>query len=117
MTKPNLIKEKCFKFVLSIVDLYKTLLKNKEFVISKQLLSSASSIGANIAESEAAQSNRDFMNKLSIASKEARETKCWLEILQYGKFVNIDYSAYLKDIDDIINILTRIVKTCSERYR
>ncbi len=74
MKKENLIKEKSYKFVLDIIKLYKFLTSKNEYVLSKQILRSGTSIGANIEESQAAQSKKDFISKLSIANKEARET-------------------------------------------
>ncbi len=111
MKKDNIIKERSFDFALKIISLYKILTENKEFALSKQLLRSGTSIGANIEESTAAQSTNDFIHKLSIASKEARETRYWLLLLEKSQLVSLDYSPYLKDIDDIINILTSIIKT------
>ncbi len=69
--KENVIKEKSFLFAIEIVSLYKVLVERKEFVLSKQLLRSGTSIGANVRESEHAQSKADFIHKLSIALKEA----------------------------------------------
>ncbi|MDR1129363.1 MAG: four helix bundle protein [Prevotellaceae bacterium] len=115
MKKDNVIREKSFAFALNIIALYKTLIEEKEYVLSKQLLRSGTSIGANIEESTAAQSVSDFIHKLSIASKEARETKYWLMLLQQSRLLDYDYSVYLKDIDEIINILTSIIKTMHER--
>jgi len=74
----NIIKEKSFRFALNIVRLYKELAAKHEFIISKQLLRSWASIGANVKEATAAQSRKDFISKMSIASKEARETVYWL---------------------------------------
>ncbi len=73
--KENVIKEKSFLFAIEIVSLYKVLVERKEFVLSKQLLRSGTSIGANVRESEHAQSKADFIHKLSIALKEANETE------------------------------------------
>ncbi len=73
--KENLIATKTFDFALSIIDLFIQLKKENEFIISKQIIRSGTSIGANVEEAIAAQSKKDFINKLSIASKEARETK------------------------------------------
>ncbi|MBI4972631.1 MAG: four helix bundle protein, partial [Candidatus Omnitrophica bacterium] len=81
MPKDNLIQQKSFDFALAIIDLYKKLTIAKEFVISKQLLRSATSIGANIEEAIAGQSKKDFLHKMAIASKEARETRYWLRLL------------------------------------
>lgn len=111
MKQENIIQTKSFQFSLKMIALYKILTENKEFIISKQLLRSGTSIGANIEEAIAAQSKRDFIAKMSISSKEARETKYWLRLLNESKLINHDYSEYLADIEDIINILTAIVKT------
>ena len=115
MKKDNIIKEKSFEFALKIIVLYKHLTEEKEFILSKQLLRSGTSIGANVEESTAAQSASDFIHKLSIASKEARETKYWLMLLQKSRLVDYDYSIYLKEIEEIINILTSIIKTMQEK--
>jgi len=115
MKKRNVIKEKSFEFALEIIALYKILVDKKEFVLSKQLLRSGTSIGANVEESTAAQSTNDFIHKLSIASKEARETKYWLMLLMQSRLVDQDYSIYLSKIDEIINILTSIIKTMQEK--
>jgi four helix bundle protein len=100
-----------FVFSMEIINLYKELVRHKEYVIAKQLLRSATSIGANVEEASAAISKRDFIAKMSIASKEARESRYWLRLLDRSKLVDIDYSAYLEKIELIINILTKIVKT------
>lgn len=113
--KENLIKNKTFYFSLSIIALYVKLKEEKEFVISKQLLRSATSIGANVVESEAAQSTADFISKLSIASKEARETKYWLMLLQKSELTKIEIEKYIEEIESIIRILTSIIKTTQER--
>lgn len=113
--KENLIKEKSFSFSSIIIRLYMQLKEEKEFVISKQLLRTAISIGANVVESEAAQSKADFISKLSIASKEARETKYWLQLLQKSELTKIEIIHYLEEIDSIIRILTSIIKTTQER--
>ena len=112
--KESIIREKSFSFALQIIKLYKLLRYNKEYVISKQLLRSGTSIGANIMEAAAAQSKKDFLSKMSIASKEARETKYWLSLLNESELVNISYGNHLDEINHIINILTKIVKTTSE---
>lgn len=109
--KENLIKDKSIEFAIEVIDLYKQLIKNNEYILSKQLLRAATSIGANVQESTAAQSRKDFISKLSIASKEARETKYWLILLDKSKLVDLDYSSYLLKIDEIICVLTAIIKT------
>lgn len=112
--KKNIIKEKSFEFAFEIIKLYILLKDRKEFVISKQLLRSGTSIGANVVEADAAQSRKDFLSKMAIASKEARETEYWLQLLQKSTLVDIPLDDYLDEIDNITNILTRIVKTTSE---
>lgn len=111
MKKENVILEKSFDFALQIIELYKKLVTEKEFIISKQVLRSGTSIGANIEEATAAISKRDFIAKMSISSKEARETRYWLRLLEKSKLVNIEVSDELKEVEEIINILTAIVKT------
>ena len=114
MKTNNVIVDKSFNFSLEIISLYKILIERKEFIISKQLLRSVTSIGANVEEAVAAQSRKDFIHKMSIASKEARETKYWIRLLEQSKLVETDYSSALINIDHILNILTKIVKTTSE---
>ena len=114
--KDNIIAIKSFDFALSIVNLFIELKKENEFIISKQILRSATSIGANIEEAIAAQSRKDFIHKMSIASKEARETKYWLRLLDKSKLTSIEMSSYLIEVEHIINIVTKIIKTSSESY-
>ena len=115
--KDNVIKEKSFNFSLNIINLYKELTTKKEFIISKQLLRSGTSIGANVEEASAAQTKRDFIAKMAIASKEARETKYWLNLLQKSQLVNKNFSEYLLNIEEIIKILTSIIKTSQENLK
>ena len=114
MKTENKILEMSFDFSLQIINLYKILVENKEFVLSKQLLKSGTSIGANVEEAIAAQSKKDFIMKMSIASKEARETRYWLKLLDKSKLVDTDYYIYLTSVEHIINIITKIVKTSQE---
>jgi four helix bundle protein len=111
--KENIIKEKSFEFALRIVKLYKYLIENKkEFVLSKQLLRSGTSVGAMVRESEHAESKADFIHKLSIALKEANEAEYWIELLFKSEFIDeISYKSISKDITEIIKLLTAIVKT------
>lgn len=112
--KGNLIEELSFQFALDAIGLYKILAANKEFIISKQLLRSSTSIGANIEEAQAAQSRRDFLSKISIAAKEARETHYWLRLLNESKIMNIDVRSYISKIISIGKVLTNIIKTTSK---
>lgn len=111
MKSQSLIQKRSFDFALLIIKLYQFLSSKNEFVLSKQILRSATSIGANVEEATAGQSKKDFITKMSIASKEARETKYWLRLLSESQIIKYDYSSLLKEIEEIINILTAIVKT------
>lgn len=117
MVKENKIQDLTFNFSLQIISLYKILIQHNEYVISKQLLRSATSIGANVEEANAAQTKKDFTMKMSISSKESRETRYWLRLLDQSKLVDYDYSTYLSSIEHIINILTKIVKTSQESLK
>jgi four helix bundle protein len=113
--KKNIIKDKSFDFAIKIIDLYSKLRQQNEFVISKQLLRSGTSIGANIEEAIAAQSSKEFIWKLSIATKEARETRYWILLLDRTQIVKIDYTMIKIDVEEIINILYSILKTMSKK--
>jgi four helix bundle protein len=117
MKKDNIIQIRSFEFALQIIELYKLMTSQKEYVISKQLLRSGTSIGANVEEATAAISKKDFIAKMSIASKEARETKYWLRLLSESSVVDCDVKKYLEEIDHIVNILTAIIKTSQESLR
>jgi four helix bundle protein len=111
MKQDNIIQDKSFEFALKIIGLYQKIVEQKEYILSKQLLRSGTSIGANIEEALARSSKKDFTTKMSISLKEARETRYWLRLYDASKLVDLDYSEYLVEIEDIINILTAIVKT------
>ena len=117
MKKENIILDKSFDFALQIIELYKQLVAEKEFILSKQLLRSGTSIGANVEEATAGISRKDFTAKMSIASKEARETRYWLRLLAKSTLVNLDFKKHLDEIENIINILTAIVKTSQENSK
>jgi four helix bundle protein len=111
--KENIIKEKSMVFALRIVRLYQYLCDTKkEFVLSKQILRSGTSIGANVRESEHGQSKADFIHKLSISLKEANETDYWLELLFKSDYIDKSmYDSLKKDCEEILKILVAIVKT------
>ena len=112
MEKKNIIKEKSFVFAIEIVTLYKVLAERKEFVLSKQLLRSGTSIGANIRESEHAQSKADFIHKLSIALKEANETEYCLDLLYETKSVSeSEFQSIKPKVIEILKILVSIINT------
>lgn len=90
------------------------MISQNEYVLSKQLIRSGTSICANVEEASAAQSKKDFISKMAIASKEARETNYWLRLLRDSNFCqNIDYSEIIEQSEELIKILTSIVKTTS----
>ena len=114
MKTENKIQELSFEFAIMVIELYKIMIEKKEYVLSKQLLRSGTSVGANIEEAIAAQSRRDFISKMSIASKEARETRYWIRLLDKTRMIEMDYTNYLNKIEHIINILTKIVKSSQD---
>lgn len=117
MNKDNIILTKSFDFALQIIELYKQMKAQNEYVLSKQVLRSGTSIGANIEEATAGISKRDFTHKMSIASKEARETKYWLRLIQHSEIVNADVSNLLIQVEELIRILTSIVKTSQDSIK
>ena len=112
--KESIVQNKSFQFSLKVISLYRELQGEKEFVISRQLLRSGTSIGANIEEASAGQSKRDFIAKMSISSKEARETKYWLRLLKKSNLTEINVDLLLKEIEELIKMLTAIVKTSQQ---
>ncbi|MEM6963472.1 MAG: four helix bundle protein [Bacteroidota bacterium] len=111
MRKPNVIVEKTFEFSLSIIELFKSLQAEKEFVLSRQLLRSATSIGANINEAISAESKKDFIHKFSISLKEARESEYWLRLLEKSNLTQIEVGHYLNEVRQIIKIISSIILT------
>lgn len=109
--KKILIREKSFEFALRIIKLFKFLNEDKkEFIMSKQLLKSGTSIGANIREADNAESKQDFIHKMSIAQKEADETLYWLELLyQSGYLTQSQFDSIYVDNVEIIKILKSII--------
>lgn len=111
--KDNVILSKSFEFSVRIVNLYKYLtLQQKEFVMAKQILRSGTSIGANSEEANAGQSKKDFIAKMSIVLKEARETSFWLRLLYQTEYIdNKMFDSLFEDCQEIIAIVTAIIKT------
>jgi four helix bundle protein len=109
----NVLKDKSYVFALRTINLYKHLADNKrEYVLSKQLLRSGTSVGANVAEANQAQSSVDFISKLSLALKEAVETEYWLSLLRdSGYLTQKEAESILGDCKELIRILIAIVKT------
>ena len=110
----NPIRHKSFEFAVRIVNLYKKLTsERKEFVMSKQLLRSGTSIGANIEEAAAAFSKKEFIAKNQISYKESFETSFWLRLLNRTEYLNEkEFQSMFDDNEEIIKILTSILKTC-----
>ena len=119
--RENLIMEKSYSFSLMIIELYKFLTKEKkEYVLSKQLLCCGTSIGANVNEAQAAISKKDFIAKISISSKEARESKYWLMLLKDSGYIDptkTKVKILIEEVDALINITTKIVKSSQENAK
>lgn len=114
--KENILGQKSFQFAIRIVNIYKQLNKQKEFVLSKQVLRSGTSIGANLREAEHAESRSDFIHKLSISLKEVNETKYWLELLSETHYLDSkQYSSLIIECEEILKLLIASIKTSKER--
>lgn len=111
--KNNILNEKSYAFALRIVKAYQYLTtERKEFILSKQLLRSGTAIGALIREAKYAQSNADFIHKLSIAIKEASETEYWLMLLKDSGYIeNKMFESIVVDCIELLKLLTSIIKT------
>ena len=109
----SVVFEKSLEFAVRCVRFYDYLRsEKKEYVISKQILRSGTSIGANISESQGAQSTPDFVAKLHVSLKEARETAYWLLVLyKSDKISEAEYDSMNKDLDELISLLVSILKT------
>ena len=113
--KPNIIKDKSFLFALRVVKLYKFLVEQKEFVLSKQLLRSGTSVGALVREAEHAESKADFIHKMAIAQKEANESDYWIELLFQSKYLDKQqYQSISDDIKGINKIIASIIISSKE---
>ena len=112
----GVLEEKSLKFAIRIVNLYKYLIdEKKEFVMSKQVLRSGTSIGANIAEAQYAQSKADSLTKMHISLKEASETKFWLKLLYSTSYINDSHTSIMNDCDKLLKILTSTCKTTKQQ--
>ena len=110
--KDSIVKTKSYSFSVNVVRLARELRQRHEFELSKQVLRSGTSIGANIEEALAGISRRDFTAKMSIASKEARETHYWLRLIQDSESIGSNVvPSMLRDVEELLRILTAIVKT------
>ena len=111
----NAILKKSKEFAVRIIRLYKHLSSEKnEYVLSKQILRSGTSIGANVREAVVAQSKREFISKMNIALKEASETEYWLELLHETEYLtNIQFDSIYPDCQELNKLLTSILKTAN----
>ncbi len=116
MKSENVIQAKSYAFAVRIVLLYRHLLKEKrEFVLAKQLLRCGTSIGANVEEAIGGQSRADFVSKLSIAYKEARETSYWLRLLKdTGYLTEQEFDSIYADSDELCRIIAAIQKSTKQ---
>ena len=110
------VQEKSFQFAVRTIKLCKFLRnKHKEYTLSKQLLRAGTSIGANVAEAQHAQSRADFQSKLNIALKEAVETEYWLRLLQATDYLtDQEFESIYADCDELIKILVSSIKSIKE---
>lgn len=118
MEKENTVKFKSRQFAIDIIYLYKELVENKkEYVLSKQVLRSGSSIGANIAEAEAGISKKDFLAKMYISLKECSETEFWLDIMHETDYVDDKtFNDLMPKCSELFKMLTAITKTTKESF-
>ncbi|MBR4387582.1 MAG: four helix bundle protein [Prevotella sp.] len=109
----NIIQDLSFKFAVRVVKFYRYLVDEKrEYVLSKQILRSGTSIGANVRESLHGQSEADFVNKLQIALKEADETEYWLELFHATNLISDEeFSSLSSDVKQLIGTLVKIIKS------
>jgi four helix bundle protein len=117
--KENPVIKKSYDFALDVIKLYKFLVeRQKEFVLSKQLLRSGTSIGANIREAIDGQSKPDFLSKMNISLKEARESLYWIDLLAGSNYIGIEQKRKIyKKCEELVRILVSIVKTTKEKIR
>jgi four helix bundle protein len=109
--RENIIKEKSFKFAIRMVNLYRYLCEErKEFVLSKQLLRSGTSVGANVREAINAESQADFIHKYSIAQKESDETLYWIELLKETGYISEkEFLSINEDAEELLKIIRSII--------
>lgn len=108
----NLVLNKSFNFAIQTVNIYKYLCNKNEYILSKQLLKSGTSIGANIREANDGQSKKDFLSKMNISLKEAKETEYWIELLmETGYLCKKLHVSYLNECRELCKILNAIVKS------
>lgn len=114
--KENIVESKSLDFAVKCIELYKHLtFESKEYILSKQMVRSGTSIGANIKEAVRGQSNADFISKMSISLKEASETEYWLTLLEKTNYITpLQFQSMIADCKELIAILTSITKTAKQ---
>jgi four helix bundle protein len=114
----SIVARKSYAFALEIIAIYKYLVTDKkEFVLSKQILRCGTSIGANVHEAISSESKRDFVNKLSIALKEAKETSYWLNLLNDSGYISLEQFGNLNTTcNELIKIISSIILTMKAKY-
>jgi len=117
--RENIVKNKSYSFALRIIALYKELsYKQKEYVLSKQLLKAGTSIGANIEEADCAQSQKDFIAKMQISLKETVEVHYWLRLLRDSGFItHEDFEPLMSECNELKSLLTAILKTAKRNLK
>lgn len=115
--KPNIVRDKSFAFAIRVVNLYKYLISDKkEFIMSKQLMRSGTSVGANVREAINAQSKKDFIHKLSISQKECDETIYWLELLKETNYIDKrEYESLKNEAAELLKIVKSIILTTKNK--
>ncbi len=119
MKEDNVVREKSYRFALRIVKLYRILTEDrKEYVLSKQLLRSGTSIGANIEEATGGVSDNDFVAKLGIAYKEAREAHFWIRLLRDSDYLSLkEADSILSDCEELLKLITSILLTSKKKLQ
>ncbi len=117
MRKDSVVRVKSYAFAVRIVNLYRYLIKNeREFVLSKQVLRSGTSIGANVREATRAESTADFIHKLTVALKEADETQYWLELLKDTEFLSKQaFDSINADCEELLKLLVSIITSTKKK--
>ncbi len=115
--KENIVREKSFEFALQVIEIYEHLSGQREYIISRQILRSGTSIGANIREAEHAVSKPDFINKMSIALKEANETEYWLELLERTKYSYRQIEICKQKVRELLRLLISIINSTKSNIK
>ena len=115
----NPLRDKSYEFALKIIAVFKDLKENeREFILSKQLLRSGTSIGANTEEAIGAQSKKDFLSKISIAYKEARETRYWLRLLRDSNYLQHELAnSLIKEVEELLKLMGAIISTTKKNLQ